>query len=180
MFRIWGKVKAFSPQQITNPHSALRGPECVYVKMDMWAPFASTTYNLLFCVSFLVCVCVCVWLRHSSSRNPRRCDLRDTGFCSFWGLRGAEVSEFQFPSKSHSQLHTRTNTLLPLLLSPRALSFSSHHSFRYKHTPLHSKEKSCLTPLDPTATTPPHISSNKHPYLVFTPSFQAKQNWGER
>ena len=66
----------------------------------------------LWCVCVCVCVCVCmsVWLRHSSSRNSRRCDLRDTGFCSFWGLRGAEVSEFQFPPKSHSQLHIRTYT----------------------------------------------------------------------
>lgn len=79
----------------------------------MWNGYVSSL-----CCSFIICyflslsmcvrVCVCALLRHSSSRNLRRCDLRDTVFRSFWGLRGAEVSEFQFPPNSHSQSHTLT------------------------------------------------------------------------
>lgn len=112
-------------------------------------------------------VFLCVRPRHSSSRNLRRCDLRDIGFCSFWGLKGAEVSEFQFPFKqshkhSASLSHTPSflsSTHLCSLLSLRQLYtwpliFSQLHSF----IPFRShKEKSCLTPLDRTATTPPSI-----------------------
>lgn len=92
--------------------------------------FAPVAHNLLF--SMGACVFpACVRSRHSSSRNLRRCDLRDTGFGSFWGLRGAEVSEFQFPPNSHSQSHTLTlcisltqhNTLCSEVWSSRARFF---------------------------------------------------------
>lgn len=94
-------------------------------------------------------VCVHVRSRHSSSRNLRRCDLRDTGFCSFWGLRGAEVSEFQFPPNSHSQSHTLTlcisltqpNTLYCLHSYPpesfSPLSFSCKHCLSFSLSSIH-------------------------------------------
>lgn len=148
-----------------------------------------------------VCVRVFVRSRHSSSRNLRRCDLRDTGFCSFWGLRGAEVSEFQFPPNSHSQSHTLTlcisltqpNTLCCLhsypqelaffLLSLSAINTVSHFlsdPFIRSH-----KEKSCLTPLYCTVlyctATPLALlllyapfPQTKHLLFLCTLSFQAK------
>lgn len=62
-----GKLKAFSPRQITNPHSPLHGPECVYVKMIRELPSRQPLIICYFlcpfwflCVYVRGCMCVCV------------------------------------------------------------------------------------------------------------------------
>ncbi len=160
--------------------------------MDTWSPLR---WSLIICyflwVSHVrVCLQACVFLqsRHSSSRNLRRCDLRDTGFCSFWGLRGAEVSEFQFPPNSHSQSHTLTlcisltqpNTLYCLHSYPsRAcfflLSLSAINTVSYFLCSIHKVPKgeilSHTTVLYCPLAFPFSLPQTKHSLFLFTLSF---------
>lgn len=84
---------------------------CVCVCHGYLSVFGLLTHNLLLIRAF-VCSFMCVFLhvrmQHSSRGNLRMCDLRDAGFRSFCGLKGAEVSEFQFSPNGHSQPYTLT------------------------------------------------------------------------
>ena len=154
--------------------------------------FAPVAHNLLF--SMGACVFpACVRSRHSSSRNLRRCDLRDTGFGSFWGLRGAEVSEFQFPPNSHSQSHTLTlcisltqhNTLCSEVWSSRAcfflFFFYPKHCLSFSLRSIHKvPQGEILSHCTVMPPPPPSLRQTKHSLFLFTLSFQANSEERKR
>lgn len=134
-----------------------------------------------------VCFCACVRSRHSSSGNLRRCDLRDTGFCSFWGLRGAEVLEFQFPPNSHSQSHTLTlhisgtNTLLLKFCLFPPLCFTFNHCLSFSCNFIHKVQQGEVSS-NHFPVPPPFSSSSfyKPSCFFFTWSSQAEWKQGKK
>lgn len=113
----------FSFRQQTQIHTLLSADQRVCRReTDMWTSLRRSPiiFYFLWVTHVRVCGFARVRSRHSSSGNLRRCDLRDIGFGSFWGLRGAEVSEFQFPPNSWE---SHTLTLCIPLTEPNSPSY---------------------------------------------------------